>query len=192
MMVANSSTPPPQTAPADPPSSRTVEAAGVPAGEAVPAVEPQAAALAAKHLTLALDTEGFAGAMIYSQSCFRSLELKFSWRKLDQCAAFDTLARLAISQTEEVGPEASYFGEAASSDRFTEWARKEAAELASANSHFAEVSQAAMATIPQLQQAAAADQEPAALGDAETDADESEALQDGDGTDVNEPDVNQE
>lgn len=83
-----------------------------------PPANKAAAMRAARHLRLALDAEGFAGAMIYSQNCFASVRRSFSWDKLDQCGAFDALAVLGAGESLIFGAEKSYFDDAAANQRF--------------------------------------------------------------------------
>jgi hypothetical protein len=152
VIAGTSSSPPaPQTEPISSTSVQPVQALQ-PEAVSIPVVEAKASARAAKHLKLALDTEGFAGAMIYSQSCFRSLELKFSWAKLDQCASFDALAQLAGSEAAELGPEQTYFEKAACDQRFTNWAARYNAGTDAARAHLAELTQLAYSKISNLQE----------------------------------------
>lgn len=174
VVSSNSSTGPRQNAVATAPVESLPDTVEAPAYTDVPAVQTASAALAAKHLTLALDSEGFAGAMTYSQSCFRSLEVSFSWRKLDQCGAFDALTTLAISQSDGFQPEATYFNSAASAERFTQWADKERVDPQMAQAHLDELDQAALANIPRLQQSSD-DVGNAAAPAGETVADEADA-----------------
>lgn len=47
--------------------------------------------------------EGLAGEMIYSQNCYDALGHSFSWKKLDQCGAFDISASDALGDQYEPG-----------------------------------------------------------------------------------------
>lgn len=116
----------------------------------LPAVNSGSVARAARHLKLALDAEGFAGAMVYSQNCFASLATTFSWGKLDQCEGFDSLATVALSQSFEQGPEADYFQENASHARFTAAALQHQGEPSSVESHLSDLARAAFAKIENL------------------------------------------
>lgn len=128
--------------PNDAPKAATVQ---------LPAVNAASVDRAARHLKLALDSEGFPGAMIYSQNCFQSLSRQFSWAKLDQCEAFDALAQLAISQSQMIGPEATYLGKAEVEGRFTKAASDRQGEPGSIENHLSELSQASYAKIADLQ-----------------------------------------
>jgi hypothetical protein len=152
ILSSNSSTSPQQNIVAYTPAEPPTEATETPAFAAIPPVRTASTRLAARHLSLALDNEGFAGAMTYSQNCFRSLEATFSWTKLDQCAAFDALATLALSQADESQAESSYFNTTASAERFTQWAAKERADPQVAQAHLEDLDQAALVNIPLLQQ----------------------------------------
>ena len=109
---------------------------------------------AARHLRLALDAEGFSGAMIYSQNCFASLDRQFSWSKLDQCGAFDSLAQLAIDQDQSLGPEQRYFEKNALGGRLTAAAGKSGSTAETAQEHFSTLAEIALERIPDLQQPA--------------------------------------
>lgn len=122
-----------------------------PANVQLPPVDDRAVARAIGHLKLALDAEGFSGAMIYSQNCFASLTSRFSWTKLDQCEAFDALAQLAISQSDESGTETTYFTKDAVQSRFTTIASQHQGEVESTQSHLSDLTQAALAKISDLQ-----------------------------------------
>jgi hypothetical protein len=118
---------------------------------ALPAVASNSVVRAARHLKLALDAEGFSGAMIYSQNCFASLTTKFSWGKLDQCEAFDSLAEAAMSQSTEDGPEATYFAKDATESRFTTVAFQHQGEIDSVQSHLSDLTREAFAQIADLE-----------------------------------------
>ena len=47
--------------------------------------------------------EGLAGEMIYSQNCYDALGHGFSWKKLDQCGAFDISASEALGDQDDPG-----------------------------------------------------------------------------------------
>jgi hypothetical protein len=122
-----------------------------PANVQLPAVDAPAVYKAARHLRLALDAEGFPGAMVYSQNCFESLTRSFSWAKLDQCEAFDALAQVAISESAEVGTEGSYFNKDALQSRFTVVALARHADPGSSEAHISKLMQVALARIPDLE-----------------------------------------
>ena len=122
-----------------------------PATVQLPAVDTSAIMRATRHLKLALDAEGFSGAMIYSQNCFASLDGRFSWSKLDQCEAFDSLAQVAMSESEDAGSEATYFDKDAVESRFTTSASQHQAEANSMRAHLANLVQGALARIADLQ-----------------------------------------
>jgi hypothetical protein len=117
----------------------------------LPAVDTPSVARAARHLKLALDAEGFSGAMIYSENCFSSLASHFAWGKLDQCEAFDVLTQIAMSQSDERGPEATYFDKDAVEARFTTIGSQHHGETGSMRSHLSELTEAAYAKIAELQ-----------------------------------------
>jgi hypothetical protein len=119
----------------------------------LPEVDSRSVGRAAKHLKLALDAEGFPGAMVYSQNCFASLSHSFSWAKLDQCEAFDALAQIAISQSGQFGTEATYFAKDAVDQRFTQIASDRQADPSSTQSHLSALANAALTRIADLQTA---------------------------------------
>lgn len=136
----------------------TSEPAVAGSGEVVPPLpvspptpSPPSVSRAASHVRLALDSEGFPGAMIYSQNCFGSIERHFSWSKLDQCTAFDTLIGLAASEEGLIGAEAAYFNEAAAQQRFAAAAQKSGAASESFPTHLEAIQTAALAKISELQ-----------------------------------------
>lgn len=105
---------------------------------------------AARHLRLALDAEGFAGAMIYSQNCFASVARQFNWPKLDQCGSFDALAQISAGEL-SFSPEASYFDQTATQQRYLAAAAPSGARREAIESHFELVQAAALERIPDLQ-----------------------------------------
>jgi hypothetical protein len=119
----------------------------------LPEVDENSVSRAARHLRLALDAEGFPGAMVYSQNCFASLSHSFSWAKLDQCEAFDALAQIAISQSGQFGTEATYFAKDAVDQRFTQVASDRQADPSSAQTHLSALANAALTRIADLQTA---------------------------------------
>ena len=116
-----------------------------------PVVDELSVRRAAAHVRLALDSEGFPGAMIYSQNCFASVERKFSWTKLDQCGAFDSLVELGASGEGLIGAEGNYFAKTAMQERLVAAAEKSGASSESLAPHFEQVAAAAMARIADLQ-----------------------------------------
>ena len=130
---------------------RTAADVQMPAYIQLPPVDSPSVSKAARHLKLALDAEGFAGAMIYSQNCFASLTGGFSWAKLDQCEAFDALSQLAISQADETGTEVTYFDKDALQSRFTKIASDRHGDPAAAKAHLSALMQAALARIGDLE-----------------------------------------
>ncbi|MFP5328552.1 MAG: hypothetical protein ACLGHC_00215 [Alphaproteobacteria bacterium] len=89
--------------------------------------------------------------MIYSQNCFGSIERQFSWSKLDQCTAFDTLIGLAATEEGLIGPEGAYFNQAAAEQRFAAAAQKSGAASESFPTHLEAIQTAALAKISELQ-----------------------------------------
>jgi len=151
----------------------------------LPAVDAAAVTRAAKHLKLALGTEGFSGAMIYSQNCFESLNHRFSWTKLDQCEAFDTLTQLAISQSDEAGVESTYFDKSTLQARYRKVVTDQHGDPAAADKHLADLNDAALARISDLQ---SGEVETATTDDSTTSTDGGTAVDttDSEGDDVDE------
>jgi hypothetical protein len=89
--------------------------------------------------------------MIYSQNCFESLDHHFSWAKLDQCEAFDTLAQLAIEQSGESGTEATYFDKDVLRGRYTKAAVDRNADPAGVQAHLSNLTSVALARISDLE-----------------------------------------
>jgi hypothetical protein len=118
----------------------------------VPEPHAEAARKAVSHLRLALDAEGFPGAMLYSQNCFASLERQFSWEKLDQCGSFDALARLGATEAVDIPlAETAYFEEVTTSQRFMRGALAAQADEQSVRSHFADLQTVALGFLTDLQ-----------------------------------------
>jgi hypothetical protein len=80
----------------------------------------QAVTRGTAHLRLAVNAEGFSGAMIYSQNCYDALANQFTWAKLDSCGGFDMLAVRSIANADTTGldNEAGYFQSEAAAGRF--------------------------------------------------------------------------
>jgi hypothetical protein len=89
--------------------------------------------------------------MIYSQNCFASVQREFSWAKLDQCGAFDSLVELGASGEGLIGAEGNYFTKTAMQERLVAAARRSGALSESLSPHFERVAAAAMARIDDLQ-----------------------------------------
>lgn len=72
------------------------------------------------HLRVAVNADGFSGAMIYSQNCYDALGRQFTWAKLDTCGAFDMLAvrSIADADTANFANEAGYFQSEAAAGRY--------------------------------------------------------------------------
>jgi len=72
------------------------------------------------HLRLAVNAEGFSGAMVYSQNCYDALTREFTWAKLDQCGGADLLAVRAMKDVDnaELSSEAAYFQSEAAAGRY--------------------------------------------------------------------------
>jgi hypothetical protein len=125
------------------------------ASKQAPKPDPAASRRAAVHLRLSLDAEGFSGAMVYSQNCYASLERKFSWRKLDQCAAYDTLVQVGATSAPDLSSgEGEYFSKANVRQRFDLAASGDGTDASSIEEHFTVLQSAALARLPDLQVAA--------------------------------------
>jgi len=74
----------------------------------------------ASHFETVFAAENFSGAMVYSQNCYDSLTHQFSWSKLDQCGAFDSLAVLALDASATAVPnvEQDYFASETAAGRY--------------------------------------------------------------------------
>jgi hypothetical protein len=72
------------------------------------------------HLRLAFSAENFSGAMIYSQNCYDALTRQFTWAKLDQCGASDTLAVRSLLEADPTGldNETAYFQSETAAGRY--------------------------------------------------------------------------
>lgn len=139
-----------QTPTSDPAAAGSAEVVS-PLPASPPAPNPPSVSRAAAHVRLALDSEGFPGAMIYSQNCFSSIERQFSWSKLDQCTAFDTLIGLAATEEGLIGPEGAYFNQVAARQRFSAAAQKSGAASEIIPTHLEAIQTAALAKISEVQ-----------------------------------------
>lgn len=90
-------------------------------------VDDRSVAKAAQHYRLAIQSEGLAGAQVYSVNCYASLAREFAWQKLDQCAVFDTLTGLLV-QSDASQAESGYFNDGMNASRYREAASASGAE----------------------------------------------------------------
>jgi hypothetical protein len=121
--VGKSTTPQAATAEASSPNVATESLANSISAQDKPAVQPlsrPAILRGIAHSKLAMNVEGLAGAMIYSQNCYDALSRDFSWGKLDICGSFDMMTIRAVSDDVQTGlqKETAWFEDETAAGRY--------------------------------------------------------------------------